>query len=40
MAVSKGLWRFFDTGFLRSVASVTLGGVIAVVIRAGLGAAS
>ena len=30
--------RFFDTGFLRSFASVTLGGVIIVCVSAGLGA--
>ena len=33
-------WRFFDTGFLRSFASITLGGVIIVAISAALGAAS
>ena len=32
--------RFFQTGFLRSVASVSLGGVIIVTISAALGAAS
>jgi hypothetical protein len=32
--------RFFDTGFLRSVASVSLGGVIIVAISVALGAAS
>src|SRR6476619_7119041 len=32
--------RFFQTGFLRSVASVALGGVIIVTISAALGAAS
>jgi hypothetical protein len=30
-------WRFFDTGFLRSFASIALGGVIISVISAGLG---
>lgn len=33
-------WRFFDTGFLRSFASITLGGAIIVAISAALGAAS
>ncbi len=32
--------RFFETGFLQSVASVSLGGAIIVTISAGLGAAS
>jgi hypothetical protein len=32
--------RFFQTGFLRSVASVSLGGGIIVTISAALGAAS
>jgi VIT1/CCC1 family predicted Fe2+/Mn2+ transporter len=32
--------RFFGTGFLRSVASVSLGGVIIVAISVALGAAS
>ena len=32
--------RFFETGFLRSVASVSLGGAIIVTISAALGAAS
>ena len=32
-------WRFFDTGFLRSFASITLGGAIIVTISAALGAA-
>jgi VIT1/CCC1 family predicted Fe2+/Mn2+ transporter len=30
-------WRFFHTGFLRSFASITLGGVIIAVLSAGLG---
>ena len=30
-------WRFFHTGFLRSFASVTLGGAIIAAISAGLG---
>jgi VIT1/CCC1 family predicted Fe2+/Mn2+ transporter len=30
-------WRFFDTGFLRSLASVVLGGVIIAAVSAGLG---
>jgi VIT1/CCC1 family predicted Fe2+/Mn2+ transporter len=30
-------WRFFDTGFLRSFASVALGGVIIAGVSAGLG---
>jgi erythrin-vacuolar iron transport family protein len=33
-------WRFFDTSFLRSVASVTLGGAIIAAISAALGAAA
>ncbi|MDX6423936.1 MAG: erythrin-vacuolar iron transport family protein [Gaiellaceae bacterium] len=33
-------WRFFGTGFLRSFASVTLGGVIIVAVSAALGAAA
>jgi hypothetical protein len=32
-------WRFFGTGFLRSLACVTLGGVIIAAISAALGAA-
>jgi VIT1/CCC1 family predicted Fe2+/Mn2+ transporter len=30
-------WRFFDTGFLRSFASIALGGLIISVVSAGLG---
>ena len=30
-------WRFFNTGFLRSFASVTLGGAIIAAVSAGLG---
>jgi VIT1/CCC1 family predicted Fe2+/Mn2+ transporter len=33
-------WRFFNTSFLRSVASVTLGGAIIAAISAALGAAA
>jgi hypothetical protein len=33
-------WRFFNTGFLRSCASVTLGGAIIAAISAALGAAA
>ena len=33
-------WRFFDTGFLRSFASITLGGAIIVGIAVGLGGAA
>jgi erythrin-vacuolar iron transport family protein len=33
-------WRFFHTGFLRSFASVTLGGAIIVAVSAALGAVS
>jgi erythrin-vacuolar iron transport family protein len=33
-------WRFFHTGFLRSFASVTLGGVIIAAISAALGGAA
>jgi VIT1/CCC1 family predicted Fe2+/Mn2+ transporter len=33
-------WRFFHTGFLRSFASVTLGGTLIVAISAALGAAA
>jgi VIT1/CCC1 family predicted Fe2+/Mn2+ transporter len=32
-------WRFFGTGFLRSFASIALGGVIIVAVSAALGAA-
>jgi hypothetical protein len=33
-------WRFFHTGFLRSFASVTLGGTVIAAISAALGAAA
>jgi VIT1/CCC1 family predicted Fe2+/Mn2+ transporter len=33
-------WRFFETGFLRSFLSITLGGVIIVAISAALGGAA
>jgi hypothetical protein len=33
-------WRFFHTGFVRSFATVTLGGAIIAVISAALGAAA
>jgi VIT1/CCC1 family predicted Fe2+/Mn2+ transporter len=33
-------WRFFHTGFLRSFASITLGGAIIAAISAGLGGAA
>lgn len=33
-------WRFFETGFLRSFASITLGGAIIVAISVGLGGAA
>jgi erythrin-vacuolar iron transport family protein len=33
-------WRFFHTGFLRSFASVTLGGAVIATISAALGAAA
>jgi VIT1/CCC1 family predicted Fe2+/Mn2+ transporter len=33
-------WRFFDTGFLRSFASITLGGAIIVAIAVALGGAA
>jgi erythrin-vacuolar iron transport family protein len=33
-------WRFFHTGFLRSFASVTLGGVIIAAVSAALGSAA
>jgi erythrin-vacuolar iron transport family protein len=33
-------WRFFNTGFLRSFASITLGGAIIAAISAALGAAA
>jgi VIT1/CCC1 family predicted Fe2+/Mn2+ transporter len=33
-------WRFFHTGFVRSFATVTLGGVVIAVISAALGAAA
>jgi VIT1/CCC1 family predicted Fe2+/Mn2+ transporter len=33
-------WRFFETGFLRSFGSITLGGLIIAVISAALGSAA
>jgi VIT1/CCC1 family predicted Fe2+/Mn2+ transporter len=33
-------WRFFETSFLRSFASVTIGGVVIAAVSAGLGAAA
>jgi erythrin-vacuolar iron transport family protein len=33
-------WRFFHTGFLRSIASITLGGAIIAAISAALGGAA
>jgi erythrin-vacuolar iron transport family protein len=33
-------WRFFETSFLRSFASVTVGGVIIALVSAGLGTAA
>ena len=33
-------WRFFHTGFLRSIASITLGGAIIAAISAALGSAA
>jgi erythrin-vacuolar iron transport family protein len=33
-------WRFFETGFLRSFASIALGGVIIATISAALGGAA
>jgi hypothetical protein len=33
-------WRFFNTGFLRSFASIALGGTIIVAVSALLGSAS
>ncbi len=33
-------WRFFHTGFLRSFASVTLGGVVIATLSAALGTAA
>ena len=33
-------WRYFDVGFLRALATVTLGGVIIAVVSAGLGSAA
>jgi erythrin-vacuolar iron transport family protein len=39
MALAVIRWRFFHTGFVRSFASVTIGGAIIVAISAGLGAA-
>ena len=40
--VSLGVirWRFFHTGFVRSIASITLGGAIIVAISAALGGAA
>jgi VIT1/CCC1 family predicted Fe2+/Mn2+ transporter len=32
-------WRFFDVGFVRALASVTLGGVVIAVVSAALGSA-
>ncbi|MDB6002958.1 MAG: protein of unknown function transrane [Rhizobacter sp.] len=40
LALSWIRWRFFNTGFLRSFVSVTLGGVIIAVISAALGGAA
>jgi len=40
LALSVIRWRFFHTGFLRSFASVTLGGVIIAGISAALGGAA
>ena len=39
-ALSVIRWRFFNTGFLRSFASITVGGVIIVGISAALGSAA
>ena len=33
-------WRYFDVGFLRALATVTLGGIIIAVVSAGLGSAA
>jgi hypothetical protein len=33
-------WRFFHTGFVRSFASITLGGVIVAAVSAALGGAA
>src|SRR5690242_20659008 len=40
--VSLGVirWRFFHTGFVRSIASITLGGAIIVAVSAALGGAA
>ena len=40
LALAWMRWRFFNTSFLRSVASVTLGGAIIVAVSAALGAAA
>jgi erythrin-vacuolar iron transport family protein len=40
LALAVIRWRYFHTGFLRSFASVTLGGAIIVAISAALGAVS
>jgi VIT1/CCC1 family predicted Fe2+/Mn2+ transporter len=32
-------WRFFEVGFIRALASVTLGGIIIAAVSAGLGSA-
>jgi erythrin-vacuolar iron transport family protein len=37
VALAAIRWRFFDTGFLRSLASIGLGGAIISVVSAGLG---
>ena len=40
MSLALIRWRFFHTGFLRSIASVTIGGGIIAAISAALGAAA
>ena len=40
LALAWMRWRYFDVGFLRALATVTLGGVIIAVVSAGLGSAA
>ena len=40
LALAWMRWRYFDVGFLRALATVTLGGIIIAVVSAGLGSAA
>ncbi|MBV9213267.1 MAG: VIT family protein [Actinobacteria bacterium] len=40
LALAAMRWRFFETGFLRSFASITVGGVIIAAVSAALGTAA